>query len=117
MNLLGEPGVFPEIKLKIAGSGPEQIVLELLVDKLGLSSRIDFLGRVSHQNLVNLYQESTTAVFPFIQAEEGDMEGLGLVMVEALACQCGRAGPVQCRPVGRDRVVEQPQRAVQSRRG
>lgn len=79
---------FPEIKLKVAGSGPEQIVLELLVDKLGLSSRIDFLGRVSHQNLVNLYQESTMAIFPFIQAEDGDMEGLGLVMVEALACQC-----------------------------
>jgi glycosyltransferase involved in cell wall biosynthesis len=38
--------------------------------------------------LVTLYQTATLAVFPFIQTQDGDMEGLGLVMVEAMGCGC-----------------------------
>ena len=28
------------------------------------------------------------AVFPFVQAKDGDVEGLGLVMIEAMGCGC-----------------------------
>jgi len=74
--------------LVIAGSGPLQGKLEKLTDELGLNECVSFLGRLEHQDLVHLYQKSTLAVFPFIQAKDGDMEGLGLVMVEAMGCGC-----------------------------
>jgi len=78
----------PDASLHIAGSGPEQNSLSQLVGHLGLEEQVTFLGRRSHQELVRLYQESAVAVFPFIQAGDGDMEGLGLVMLEAMGCEC-----------------------------
>lgn len=78
----------PNTRLVIAGSGPLRASLEKLTADLGLSSQVTFTGRLEHAELVRLYQESAAAVFPFVQAKDGDMEGLGLVMVEAMGCGC-----------------------------
>lgn len=78
----------PDTTLVIAGSGPLQAELEHLTQMLELTQQVTFTGRLEHKALVRLYQESTVAVFPFIQASNGDMEGLGLVMVEAMGCGC-----------------------------
>ncbi len=78
----------PSLELVIAGSGPLQATLEAQAAQLGLSHHITFTGRLEHHTLVALYQTATLAVFPFIQAKDGDMEGLGLVMVEAMGCGC-----------------------------
>lgn len=80
--------VHPDMTLVIAGSGPLRGKLETLALELGLSGHVRFAGRLEHAELVRLYQESTLAVFPFIQTRDGDMEGLGLVMVEAMGCEC-----------------------------
>lgn len=79
---------FPDIKLMVAGVGPEQAAIKLLADKSGVEERVIFSGSLSHEALVDLYQDSAMSIFPFVQAENGDMEGLGLVMVEALGCEC-----------------------------
>ena len=79
---------FPETTLIVAGSGPERPALETLVESLGLRNHVTFKGRLTHTELVDLYRESALAVFPFIQTKDGDMEGLGLVMIEALGCGC-----------------------------
>lgn len=79
---------YPDMRLLIAGSGPLQTELESLSHQLNLSEHVDFLGQIEHKALVHFYQKSTLAVFPFIQTPRGDMEGLGLVMVEALGCGC-----------------------------
>ena len=81
-------GRHPDARLYIAGSGPEQNRLSHLTEKLGLLEQVIFLGRRTHQELVRLYQESAVAVFPFVRAGDGDMEGLGLVMLEAMGCEC-----------------------------
>lgn len=78
----------PDTTLVIAGSGPLQAELESMTQALGLAQQVTFAGRLEHKALVRLYQESTVAVFPFVQAKDGDMEGLGLVMVEAMGCGC-----------------------------
>jgi glycosyltransferase involved in cell wall biosynthesis len=78
----------PDTTLVIAGSGPLQSELESITQDLGLTQQVKFAGRLEHKELVRLYQESTVAVFPFVQAKDGDMEGLGLVMVEAMGCGC-----------------------------
>ncbi|MCF6204860.1 MAG: glycosyltransferase family 4 protein [Methylococcaceae bacterium] len=79
---------FPEIQLRIAGSGPEQQILEKLAESLKIQQHIQFLGRLSHSELVTEYRKATLSVFPFIQANNGDIEGLGLVMIEAMGCGC-----------------------------
>lgn len=38
----------PGIRLKVAGSGSQESILRKLADSLGISSRIDFLGRLPH---------------------------------------------------------------------
>lgn len=78
----------PDLQLIVAGSGQAQASWQQLSERLGISQHVTFVGRLEHTSLVRLYQTSTLAVFPFIQAPDGDMEGLGLVMVEAMGCGC-----------------------------
>lgn len=78
----------PDLQLVVAGNGTALVDLMQLSETLGISQHVTFLGRLEHSSLVRLYQTSTLAVFPFIQAADGDMEGLGLVMVEAMGCGC-----------------------------
>ena len=78
----------PKVTLNIAGTGPKLENLKKIVDDLGLKKQVFFLGRLSHQQLVMQYRTATLAVFPFVQAKDGDVEGLGLVMVEAMGCGC-----------------------------
>lgn len=79
---------FPDIQLNIVGSGPEKSRLIERVKELQLEGVVTFLGALSHTELKILYQESSLAVFPFVEAEDGNMEGLGLVTVESLGCSC-----------------------------
>lgn len=79
---------YPDTCIYIAGTGPEQEALESLASELNITKSIHFLGRLSHQELVYQYRTATMAVFPFVQAKDGDMEGLGLVMIEAMGCGC-----------------------------
>ena len=45
-------------------------------------------GPVSHDLLADYYQRAAIATFPFVEAADGDQEGFGLVMVEAMGCGC-----------------------------
>ncbi|GAF71267.1 unnamed protein product, partial [marine sediment metagenome] len=51
-----------------------------LVREFGLSSRVDFSGRVSQEGLVRLYNEAEVVVSPSLY------EGFGLPAAEAMAC-------------------------------
>ena len=78
----------PEIQLNIVGNGSERVALEHQAQALGVDHRVNFLGNLPHAKLAEQYCQSTLAVFPFVQAGNGDMEGLGLVTIEALGCEC-----------------------------
>jgi glycosyltransferase involved in cell wall biosynthesis len=65
-------------KLKIAGYGPEEARLKGLV--MPIRAPVEFLGRVSREKLVSLYQECSF----FISASK--WEGFGLIFLEAAAC-------------------------------
>jgi len=77
---------YPAITLSIVGAGPELQKLQEAVSRLDLESSITFTGALSHHELVPLYRCHEIAVFPFVQASDGDMEGLGLVTIEAIGC-------------------------------
>jgi glycosyltransferase involved in cell wall biosynthesis len=86
---------FPEARLSIAGSGPLERPLRHLADSLGISRCVSFLGMVGQRDLPALYRRATLFVAPFLIADSGDQEGLGLVMIEAMGCDC----PVICGAV------------------
>jgi glycosyltransferase involved in cell wall biosynthesis len=69
-----------DFKLLIAGDGSLRQELEKMVDDLGLSSRIQFLG--IRRDIANLM----SAADVFILSSAG--EGFGLVVAEAMACEC-----------------------------
>ncbi|NND00455.1 MAG: glycosyltransferase family 4 protein [Gammaproteobacteria bacterium] len=77
----------PDLTLKIVGDGPDLLELKSLARNLELDETIEFVGSVSHDILPKYYQTAEAAVFPFVKATDGDMEGLGLVVVEAMGCE------------------------------
>ncbi|MDT8303280.1 MAG: glycosyltransferase family 4 protein, partial [Sedimentisphaerales bacterium] len=54
----------------------------------GLTDHIAFLGSQPQSKLPDFYQQAAMAVFPFVRAKDGDQEGLGLVIIEAMVCGC-----------------------------
>lgn len=78
----------PNVRLTIAGFGPELSLCKLQVEKRNLSAHVDFIGAVPQADLPSLYRRAAVFVAPFIQAASGDQEGLGLVVLEALGCGC-----------------------------
>ncbi|WP_018868620.1 MULTISPECIES: glycosyltransferase [unclassified Thioalkalivibrio] len=74
--------------LDIVGEGPLRPALEERVRKLGIEPSVRFVGAIPHSRLPEYYRRASVAVFPFVQASDGDQEGFGLVMVEAMGCGC-----------------------------
>lgn len=71
----------PSIKLAIVGRDEVGILADLqaLVNRLGLTDQVDFMGAVSDQELLCLYQHARVFVFPSL------VEGFGLSVLEAMA--------------------------------
>lgn len=70
------------IKLLVVGSGPEKERLQEAIRSHRVEDRVFLLGKVP--DLVPLYRMSDLCILPsFGRVEEGDFEGLGLVLLEA----------------------------------
>lgn len=80
--------LFPSASLVIAGFGPEENLLQQRAAALQVEEKVHFLGGVPQHELPLLYQKSAVFVAPFVQADNGDVEGLGLVVAEAIGCLC-----------------------------
>ena len=78
----------PDITLTIVGFGPEETALKTLAAELNLQKIVNFVGAVTQQDLPEFYQRAALFVAPFVKADSGDQEGLGLVLVEAVSCGC-----------------------------
>ena len=89
MTLLGEER--RNLLLLIGGEGPLRQRLEGLIRSKGLQDSVQLLGFVPEEQLAKYYQASDLVVMPTLQ-----LEGFGLVTVEALAC----GTPVMGTPVG-----------------
>jgi glycosyltransferase involved in cell wall biosynthesis len=93
----------PNIRLAIIGFGPEEQALKQLAIELCLSEHIDFVGAKSQAELLHYYRRAALFVAPFIEARDGDQEGLGLVTIEAAACGCqvlvGKVAAVASLPI------------------
>ena len=70
---------FPQSRLVIVGDGPQAPLLQLLAEDLGVAHRVNFTGRVSHDQLPNLYRQAD------LFATASPIETQGLVVLEAMA--------------------------------
>jgi len=96
-------------KLKIVGEGQEREALENRVTHLKVNRHVEFLGAAANESLPAIYRASDVVVFPSVVAGDGDREGFGLVLVEALGCEC--ATVVTDLPAMRD-IVSDGQNAL-----
>ncbi len=69
----------------VCGDGPQREALDDAVERHGLEDRVFPLGEVTGEPLNTLYSTADALVMPNIRVE-GDMEGFGLVAVEASSC-------------------------------
>jgi len=70
----------PDVSLVIAGDGPDRAKLEMLADDLELDN-VKFLGFVSHEDKIKLFQTSDLFCAPALFGES-----FGVVLLEAMAC-------------------------------
>lgn len=74
-----------DFTLQIYGDGLLRISLEQQVEELALSAFIDFNGFIEHSSLTSCLAESDIFIGPSIVTPLGESEGLGLVLLEAMA--------------------------------
>ena len=74
----------PEATLTVIGEGPEKNRLLRRVSEVGIENQVTFKGAIKNASLPGYYQDSDIVVFPSVIANDGDREGFGLVLVEAL---------------------------------
>lgn len=74
------------ITLDLVGDGVLRGELEALVDRLGLADRVRFWGSSSEDAVRASLDAADMFVLPSIVADDGQMEGLPVSLMEALAC-------------------------------
>lgn len=74
---------FPETELVIVGGGPLERQLKEMADENHIRAR--FMGALSSEQVQNMMSEARIFCLPSITAENGDAEGMGIVILEAQA--------------------------------
>ena len=74
------PSSLAHVQLVTAGSGKPPLDYWRQVEKMGLTARVRHVHRPTTDELVKLYQQAT------VLALSSDEEGLGVVILEAMAC-------------------------------
>jgi phosphatidylinositol alpha-1,6-mannosyltransferase len=76
---------FPEAHYLIVGTGPEEHALRRIAEEMGLSRRVTFSGYVEQEQLPEIYRLCDVMVMPNREEDNGDVEGFGMVFLEASA--------------------------------
>jgi glycosyltransferase involved in cell wall biosynthesis len=76
-----------KIKCLFAGDGPLEDKLKTKVNKLNLNDYIEFLGRLNHESIFELYgnYRVNTVILPSIVTEDNEKEGIPVSLMEAMA--------------------------------
>lgn len=74
---------YPDYTLNVIGSGEEKNTLKLKYEHL--LDNIKFLGEMSHDKVINHMAQASIFCLPSLTADNGDSEGLPIVLLEAMA--------------------------------
>jgi len=75
----------PKARLDIIGDGPLRASLEKLTRSLRLEDRVRFLGEQPHDAVLDRMHGAATVCLPSLTTRSGQVEGLGMVLLEAAA--------------------------------
>ncbi len=75
----------PGVTYKIVGEGPLKNKLKLLVDRLGIKEKVNFLGPRNQNEIIEIIKKSDIFLAPSVTARNGDQEGTPVVLMEAMA--------------------------------
>lgn len=81
-----------DLKLRIGGRGPLRPKYKRLIQQYSLNDFIGFLEYIRDEDIVSYYSNADIFVLPSIIDDRGDTEGLGVVFLEANACQTSVIG-------------------------
>jgi len=76
------------LKCKIVGEGPEKRRLKQEIERCGLQSQVVLTGPLQHDGVRALMQRYSCFVLSCVQAQDGNMDGIPNVLLEALASGC-----------------------------
>lgn len=79
------PHLPSDVHYWIAGDGPQESAIQAAIDRHDLHPQVRRLGRISNDNLGRLYRGADLFIMPNVPVE-GDMEGFGVVLLEAGQC-------------------------------
>lgn len=94
-SMLPQP-IITQVQLVLAGSAAPPPHFWEQADAAGLRERITYIARPSQDALIELYQQASAFVLP------SDEEGLGVVLLEAMACG---VPPISTRSGGPDGII------------
>ncbi|HML05532.1 MAG TPA: glycosyltransferase family 4 protein [Methanobacterium sp.] len=78
---------YRNVELTIIGSGPLENHLNNVIKDLKLEKSSKIIKNVSDNELLKLYNSADIFVLPSIVDRQGNTEGLGVVLLEAMACK------------------------------
>ena len=74
------------LRYRIIGDGPLRGELEALAAELGVAEVVEFLGWQDQDEVARILAESHLFTLPSVTASNGDMEGIPVALMEAMAC-------------------------------
>lgn len=87
MNIIVNQKKIAHIKLAIGGRGPGRDNYKKMIKRYSLSAYVRFLGFIENEDMPAYYTLADIFVLPSIVDSNGDTEGLGVVLLEAGACE------------------------------
>lgn len=84
-RILAERGV--TFRCVIVGDGPQRTLVEQLVEQYALQEAVELTGVVFQENLKEYLNKADVFVLPCITASNGDMDGIPVVLMEAMAME------------------------------
>jgi colanic acid/amylovoran biosynthesis glycosyltransferase len=76
----------PGARLVVVGNGPDEAEARALIDRLDMSSLVDFVGAIPHGELIRRLAAASVLIHPSVTAVDGDSEGgAPTILLEAQA--------------------------------
>ncbi|MDT0353514.1 glycosyltransferase [Pseudonocardia charpentierae] len=85
LEAIARGGACERLELELIGDGPQRDELEHLAGRLGLAARVRFSGAQPEHLVRQALERADLFVLPSVVARDGQMEGLPVVLLEALA--------------------------------
>jgi len=76
-----------KFRFEIAGDGPQRRDIEELIERLDLSDKVKLTGARPNDQLTELYSRASVFLMPCVKTPDGDMDGIPVAMMEAMACE------------------------------